>query len=152
AMTGFSLRACLVCCAAAALLASTALAQGSANYTSVEATSDKPVQLSYHASAHKSNCTPAPLPTVRVTEAPKAGMLTVRGPVLTTNKIAGCPSLKTPAQVVFYQAKAGYQGPDHVRYEVTTEQGQVATYDVAITVKEAPPSQSKPQVEGSQRL
>ena len=67
-------------------LAQPALAQAS-NYTSVEATADKPVQLSYHASAHK-NCTPAALPTIRVIEAPKSGTLTVRQAVLTTDRVA----------------------------------------------------------------
>jgi hypothetical protein len=104
---------------------------------SVEATSEKPVQLSYHASAHK-NCTPAALPTIRVIEAPKSGTLTVRGAVLKTDKISGCPGLKTPAQVVFYLARQGYAGPDHVKYEVTSENGEVATNDVTITVKAAP--------------
>jgi hypothetical protein len=117
-------------------MATAALAQD-ANYTSVEATADKPVQLSYHASAHK-NCTPAPLPTVRVIEAPKSGTLTVRKAVLKTDKIAGCPSLKTPAEVVFYMAHPGYAGPDHVKYEVTSENGEVATNDVTIAVKAAP--------------
>jgi hypothetical protein len=79
--------------ATASLMGVPSLAQ-STNYTSVEATSDNPVQLSYHASAHK-NCTPAPLPTVRVIEAPKSGTLTVRGAVLKTDKVAGCPGLKT---------------------------------------------------------
>src|ERR1700688_3761435 len=64
-------------------LAQPALAQA-ANYTSVEATSAKPMQLSYHASAHK-NCMPAALPTIRVTEAPKWGMLTVKRALLTTD-------------------------------------------------------------------
>jgi hypothetical protein len=127
--------------AIASLTAAAALAQD-VNYTSVEATSDKPVQLSYHASAHK-NCTPAALPTIRVIEAPKSGTLTVRGAVLKTNKVAGCPGLKTPAQVVFYLAHAGYVGPDHVKYEVTSENGEVAINDVTIVVK-APPAQRLP--------
>jgi len=99
-------------------------------------------QLGYHASAHK-NCTPAALPTIRVIEAPKSGTLTVRRAVLTTDKVAGCPGLKTPAQAVFYLAHAGYAGSDHVKYEVTTENGEGATYDVTITVKAAP-AQSLP--------
>jgi len=107
-MTFSYLRAGLFGCVAAGWAASTALAQAAANYTSVEAVSGRPLQLSYHASAHKSNCTPAALPTVRVTEAPKAGILAVRGAVLTTNKISGCPALKTPAQVVFYQASENW--------------------------------------------
>jgi hypothetical protein len=131
-----SLRTIVFSFATASLMGVPSLAQ-STNYTSVEATSDNPVQLSYHASAHK-NCTPAPLPTVRVIEAPKSGTLTVRGAVLKTDKVAGCPGLKTPAQVVFYLARPGYAGPDHVKYEVTSENGEIGAYDVTIGVKAAP--------------
>jgi hypothetical protein len=134
-------RTFLFSCGAAGLTATGALAQD-ANYTSFDATSDKPVQLGYYASAHK-DCTPARLPTIRVIEAPKSGVLTVRKAVLTTDNIAGCPGLKTPAQVVLYLAHAGYAGPDHVKYEVTSENGEVATNDVTITVK-APPAQRPP--------
>ena len=128
-------------CATASLMATATLAQDT-NYTSVDATSGKPVQLGYHASAHK-NCTPGALPTIRVIEAPKSGMLTVRRAVLTTERVAGCPGLKTPAQVVLYLARPDYAGPDHVKYEVTSENGEVATNDVTITVKAAP-AQSPP--------
>jgi hypothetical protein len=118
------------------LMAAAAFAQAT-SYTSVEATAGKPVQLTYHGSAHK-NCTPAPPPTVRVIQAPKAGALIVRPAALTTNKVAGCPGIKVPAQVVFYQARADYTGPDHVSYDVTSSDGEVGTFDVAITVKAAP--------------
>jgi hypothetical protein len=69
-----SVRSFLFSCAAAGLTATGALAQD-ANYTSFDATSDKPVQLGYYASAHK-DCTPGRLPTIRVIEAPKSGVLT----------------------------------------------------------------------------
>jgi hypothetical protein len=108
------------------------------NYTSVEAVAGKPVQLTYHADAHKSTCAPGPVPTLRVVEPPKEGVLTVRQAVLTTDKVVGCPRLKTPALVVFYQAKDGYSGTDHVRYAVMNAQGQTEGYDVTVTVK--PPS------------
>jgi hypothetical protein len=133
----------------AGFMASPVLAQAT-NYTSVEATAGKPVQLTYHASAHK-NCSPASPPTVRVAQPPKAGVLIVRKAVLTTDKIAGCPRLKTPAQVVFYQARADYAGPDHVGYETTDSNGQVASYDVTITVKPAP-APSAPPAEGATKL
>jgi len=61
----------LLSCAIAGLVVSAALAQ-TADYMSVEATAGKPLQLSYHASAHKSNCTPAPLATFDVLQAPSA--------------------------------------------------------------------------------
>jgi hypothetical protein len=126
---------------AASVLATTALAQ-TINYTSFEATADKPVQLSYHASAHN-DCTPAALPTIRVIEAPKSGTLTVRQAVLSTDSVAGCPPIKTPAQVIFYRARLGYVGPDHVNYEVTSANGEVESFDVMITVK-AEPAQNPP--------
>ena len=107
------------------------------NYTSFEATPAKPVQLGYYASAHK-NCTPAPVPVVRVIEAPKSGTLTVRRGELKTDQIAGCPGLKIPAQVIFYQARAGAAGSDHLVYLVTNPTGEVGSYDVTITIKEAP--------------
>jgi hypothetical protein len=128
---------------------STALAQAT-NYTSIEVPAGKPVQLTYHASAGK-NCAPAPPPTVSVTQAPKAGALIVRKAALTTDKIAGCPRLKTPVQVVFYEARADYAGPDHVRYEATDANGQVASYDVTITVKPAT-TPSTPRGEGATKL
>ena len=140
----------LIACVAISLLSTAALAQ-TANYTSVEATSEKPVQLSYHGSAHK-DCTPAPLPTVRIMEPPKSGMLTVRRATLTTDKVAGCPAMKTPAQIVLYQARAGYEGPDHVKYEVTSENGEVATYDVTITIKNSPAQRSPTGTPGAQQL
>jgi hypothetical protein len=145
-------RGLLFACAIASLTATAALAQA-ANYKSVQAVPDKPLELSYHASAHKDTCTPAVLPTVRVIEAPQAGFLTVRQAELTTNKFPGCPNLKAPAQVIFYTANVGYGGADHVKYEVTSENGEVATYDVTITVKAGEPGQTPPAGEpGGQHL
>jgi hypothetical protein len=51
-MVFWPVRSFLFSCVAASLTATATLAQD-ANYSSVEATSDMPVQLSYHASAHK---------------------------------------------------------------------------------------------------
>lgn len=127
--------------AAAAAMAAAALAQAasSMNYTSFDATSAKPVQVGYYGSAHK-DCTPAPLPTIRVVEAPKSGTFTVRRGVLTTNNLAGCPGLKIPAQVAFYQARPGVTGTDHIVYLVTNADGSAGAYDVTINIKEAPKS------------
>jgi hypothetical protein len=144
------LRSHLVALAANCLIATAALAQ-STNYTSVEATSDTSVQLTYHASAHK-NCTPGSLPTVRLIEPPKSGVLTVRRATLTTAKVEGCPGLKTPAQVAFYRSRAGFVGTDHVSYGVTSENGEAAIFDVTITVKEAPPATSPPAEGTKDRL
>jgi hypothetical protein len=43
-----------------------------------------------------------------------------------------------PAQVVFYQARTGATGSDHLVYEVTNPTGEVGTYDVTINIKNPP--------------
>jgi len=108
-----------------------------ANYTSFEATSAKPVQIGYYATARK-DCAPAPAPTIRVIEAPKSGTLTIRSGVLTTSTVAGCPNLKTPAQIVFYQARSGTVGTDHLVYAVVGLDGKVNGFDVTITIRDSP--------------
>lgn len=108
-----------------------------ANYTSFEVTWTKPVQIGYYAIARK-DCTAAPAPTIRVVEAPKSGTLTIRSGELTTSAVAGCPRLRTPAQVVFYQARAGTIGTDHIVYAVVSSDGKIDGYDVTITIREPP--------------
>jgi hypothetical protein len=39
---------------------------------------------------------------------------------------------------VFYQARAGTLGTDHLAYAVINATGETATYDVTINIKEAP--------------
>ena len=114
----------------------------STNYTSIEADPSKPLQLGYFAQAHK-DCSPTKLPIVHVVEAPTLGTLTVRPSELKTDKVPSCPGLKLPAQVVSYQAGAKAIGSDHVMYSVTYPNGEIALYDVAIHLREAPPKENR---------
>ena len=108
-----------------------------ANYTSFEATSAKPLQIGYYATARR-DCAPAQPPTIRVVEPPKSGILTIKPGELTTSAVAGCPALKTSALVVYYQARAGAIGADHFVYEVVGLDGKINGYDVTITIREPP--------------
>lgn len=116
----------------------------SMNYTSFDATPGVSVQVGYYGTAHK-NCTPGSLPEIQVMEAPKSGVLSIRRGELTTNKIAGCPGLKTPAQVVFYQAREGAIGSDRIVYMVKNENGEIGAYEVTITIKPAPKPTDAPK-------
>jgi hypothetical protein len=120
-----------------AVLASGAAFAQSANYTSVETVAGALTRIGYYASAKK-DCAPAPLPTIRVLKAPKHGILSIRAGTVVTSQVANCPNLKTPAQVMFYQGNADYQGADELVYEVASANGDVGVYNVSITVKEAP--------------
>src|SRR4051812_17956203 len=74
------------------VVATTALAQ-SAKYTATGATSGKPLQLASYASAHKYR-TAGQLPILRVVEPSIPGTLAVKVAVLTTNGLAGWPTLR----------------------------------------------------------
>lgn len=136
-------RAGALALAVTAAISTVALAQEapSVNYTSFEATSAAPTQIGYYGTANK-NCSPAPPPRVRVSEPPKSGVLTIRVGELTTDAVKGCGTLKLPARILFYQARAGATGSDHLVYETTDVSGAVAGYDVTIVIREAPKSAS----------
>src|SRR5580700_8733470 len=122
---------------AVALLAPATLAAQSTSYSRAETTSGAQVQLNYHATAKK-DCTAMPLPSMRVLEVPRHGTLTVRKGEAMIAHIADCQPFKTPAEVVFYQSRAAYVGQDHLIYEVTNANGEVANFDISIEVKEGP--------------
>jgi hypothetical protein len=123
---------------AAALLAPATLIAQSTSYSRAETTSGAQVQLNFHATAKK-NCTAMPLPTIRVLEVPRFGTLTVRRGEATIASIANCQPFKTPAEVVIYQSRPAYIGQDHLIYEVTSANGEVANFDISIEVKEGLP-------------
>lgn len=114
----------------------------SANYSSFEAEPGKPVQLGYYAQAHN-DCSPSKLPIVRIVELPLSGTLTVQSGELKTDRVANCPGLKIPAQIVLYQARDRASGRDHVMYGVTYPDGEIALYDVAIHIKEPSTKENK---------
>jgi len=114
----------------------------SANYSSFETEPGKPVQLGYYAQAHN-DCSPSKLPIVRIIEPPLSGTLTVRPGELKTDRVANCPGLRVPAQIVLYQARDKATGSDHVMYGVTYPDGEIALYDIAVHIKEPSPRENK---------
>ena len=119
-----------------ALTATPALSQ-SINYKGADAIAGVATQLGYFATGKK-DCSSAAPPSIRVITPPKHGLLTIRRGTMTTNKIPNCPNLQTPANVIFYTGTAGYAGPDEIVYEVTDAKGEVAIYNITVTVKEGP--------------
>jgi hypothetical protein len=103
------------------------------NYSSIEVVSGRTLHLNNHASVSR-DCSPAPLPTIRVIDRPKSGTFTVRRGTLSGAQVANCQNLNILAQGVFYTSRPGFVGEDHVTYEVTTFEGEVEKFDIAITV------------------
>jgi hypothetical protein len=110
----------------------------SASYTSLNAEVGKPVRIGVYAEARKDCSTTTKLPIVRVVEVPTKGTFTVRPGKMTTNAVAGCPSLQVPVQTASYTAREG--GSDHISFNVTFPDGEISLVDVTIHITQAPKS------------
>ena len=129
-----------------AIPAGVALAQSNSVYRSADAVAGESERLGVYGNVQK-DCTPGPLPTVRVVTPPKHGELNVRGGTLKVGRITHCPKLAPTAQGIFYKANPNYKGPDEVSYEVKSASGKVEAHTVRITVKDTSPADAKPTPE-----
>jgi hypothetical protein len=121
-----------------------AKAQEERVYQSARAISGKEVQVALFGRANGKECKALPIPEVRVVDPPKNGALIIRAATLTTNRYPNCPNLKVPAQVLFYQSRSDYVGPDSISFTVTFENGLVQAHSLAITVaKDGQPSSAQ---------
>lgn len=125
----------------AACASAPAIAQ-SMNHSSADVSAGASVQLGYYGAAGKA-CSSEPPPTIDVVTPPKHGDLSIRTGSLTTNRLASCPGLKLPVEIVFYNARTGYAGPDVVILKVRSAQGSESAWSYSIDVKQ--PSQVPPQ-------
>lgn len=120
----------------AAIFASAGAAPAQTQPSAVTVPSGKEVRLSTHG-VFKKDCTPGPLPDVKVTAPPKNGSFVVKTSTVKTSATSACANKEGPAQVVFYQAKDGYTGSDSVTYQVKSATGQPQSHTVAVTVTAA---------------
>jgi hypothetical protein len=77
-----------------------------------------PARVAVHINL-KPDCTPGPLAEIKVRQMPTKGTLLLRRGK--ANLKRGKCQGSTPAQALFYMARAGYTGPDKIEYEVTTD-------------------------------
>jgi hypothetical protein len=132
----FALALTLVC-----LLHGPAGAQEERVYQSARAISGKEVRVAMFGRANGNECKALPIPEVRVNDPPKNGALVIRAATIVTSRYPNCPNLKVPAQVLFYQGRSDYVGPDSIGFTVTFENGRTQIHTLSITVaKDGPPT------------
>jgi hypothetical protein len=127
------------------LFISPAMAQSDRVYRSVRVPSNKETQIALFARANTKECTPLPLPEIRVIAAPEHGSLVVRSTTLTTNQDQRCPNLKLQAQVLLYRSTSDYVGSDIVSFAVTFEGGKTEAHQISITVVKENKAALKPE-------
>jgi hypothetical protein len=132
-----ALAACLLAPVGPALSQSTV-------YTTVDAQSGKPVRLGAYTGL-KRDCSPGPLPEIKVTQNPKNGVFVVRTGKLKARQGGRCPAgTEAEVQLVFYQSRTNFVGDDSVSYEVRASSGEVRTFSIALSVKAGAPAPKRP--------
>ena len=114
------------------LIGAPALAQTTTTRTETAA-SGKSVRLVI-APNLKKDCSPGPVPEIRVIDAPKNGALITKAGKIKTPASYRCPNKEASVQAIFYQSKAGYTGADAVTVEIKTAEGTIEKQDIRITV------------------
>jgi hypothetical protein len=85
----------------------------------------------------KPDCSPGPLPEIKVVTPAKTGVIAVRRRQGKLGPATRCPNADATAQIVSYQAKPT-PGQDEVAFQVTLPNGKVVLHTVVISVTEAP--------------
>jgi hypothetical protein len=108
--------------------------------TTLPAISGVTTRLSHHATLRR-DCTPGPLPELKVIDPPKNGTLLVRLMRLKGAPDSNCPGIELPAQVIFYRSAANFAGVDAISYQTTTAgRVQPQSYTIIIQVKAPEPN------------
>jgi hypothetical protein len=96
--------------------------------------SGKDIQIGVYVNI-RPDCTSGPLPTIRLTEPPAHGKVTVKKASLNATNYKQCLALTAPAYVAFYRADKDFLGDDNVVLEVRYPQGRQETQHITITIR-----------------
>jgi hypothetical protein len=80
------------------------------------------------------DCTPGPLPAIRLATPPVHGNVTVKRGTLKATNIKQCLAIEVPAFVAFYRAAADYSGADDFELEISSPNGHKRREHVHVTV------------------
>jgi hypothetical protein len=80
------------------------------------------------------DCTAGTLPTIRLSEEPKHGKVTVRSGKIRTTNLQKCLAAEVPAFIVIYRSSPDFEGKDEVALDVATgEKRQIQRITITVT-------------------
>ena len=82
----------------------------------------------------RSDCTPGPLPTIKLKLAPTRGKITVKTAKFRATNIRHCLAIEVPAYVAIYRADADFSGSDVVELEIVDASGKQKIERLTITI------------------
>jgi|RhiMethySRZTD1v2_1073278.scaffolds.fasta_scaffold1348762_2 hypothetical protein len=117
-----------------------ALAEIRTTEKSARAQSGKDVRIGVYINVQP-DCTSGPLPTIRLSEPPTNGTVTVRKGKVSATNYKQCLALQVPAFVAVYRSKANFSGTDSLELEVRYPDGKQEIQKFQITVGSSPNAQ-----------
>jgi hypothetical protein len=121
------------------LLAVAAHAEGNVVERQVKAVPDHDARVSFYFDI-KPDCTPGPLPSIRLVLPPGHGRVTVkRGAVKATN-VRQCLAMEVPVLAVFYRGAGDYVGADQFLLEIGWPDGRKELQRYRVNVSPNPGS------------
>lgn len=123
--------------------AGTAIAQDHPTEARFAGKPTQDIRIGVFATGRK-DCTPGPLPTVRLHQAPLNGVVIVkRGRVRATN-IKNCPEIEVPGFIAFYKSRPNFTGEDQLQLEVIAADGKSRIQTFRVLVR---PSTDEPDLQ-----
>jgi hypothetical protein len=98
--------------------------------------SGKDIQVGIYVNI-RSDCTSGPLPTIRLTQPPEHGKVTVKKAKVNITNYKQCLALDGPGYVAFYRSDKDFLGTDTVVLEVSYPGGKQEVQHIVITVRSA---------------
>jgi hypothetical protein len=82
----------------------------------------------------RNDCTPGPLPTIKLKLAPTRGKITIKNAKFRATNVKHCLAIEVPAYVAIYRADADFSGNDIVELEVVEANGKQRIERLTISV------------------
>jgi hypothetical protein len=131
-MRRYWLAAVLLC-----LFALAARAQGNVVEHEVKASPGRDVRVGIYTDI-RPDCTPGPLPAIRLVVPPAHGAVSVKRGTLKATNIKQCLATEVPAFVVFYRAADNFNGADTFDLEITLGGGRKQLQHFRVLVTNTP--------------
>jgi hypothetical protein len=111
-----------------------ALAQDNTLERQIKGQAGRDIRIAVFASI-RPDCTAGQLPTVRLSQAPVNGKVTVKQARMRTTNFKQCLAVEVPAFVAFYRSAPDFSGQDSVLIEVITAGGKTQLQRFTITIE-----------------
>lgn len=96
----------------------------------------------------RADCTAGQLPSVRLSQNPEHGTITVKQARMRSTNFKNCLAVEAPVFVAIYRSTVGFSGQDLAALEVISSDGNKQLQRFKITIEKAPSNEKAPSSQG----